>query len=55
MFGWQFDDIRMPHYETALYNFVMNICGALAAYCLFDSKQETFVGYVEKSRLLELF
>ena len=41
--------------HRALHNFIMNICGALTAYCFYDNKPEALPVHVEKSRQLELF
>ena len=41
--------------HRSIYNFIMNLCSALTAYCFFENKPETLPVYVEKSRLLELF
>ena len=41
--------------HRSIYNFIMNLCSALTAYCFFDNKPEALPVYVEKSRQLELF
>lgn len=41
--------------HRALHNFIMNICGALTAYCFYDNKPEALPVHLEKSRQLELF
>ena len=41
--------------HRALHNCIMNICGALTAYCFYDNKPEALPVHLEKSRQLELF
>ena len=40
--------------HRSIHNFIMNLCSALTAYCLFDNKPEALPVYVEKSKQLEL-
>lgn len=41
--------------HRSVHNFIINLCGALTAYCFFDNKPEALKVHVEKSRQLELF
>ena len=36
--------------HRSIHNFIMNLCSALSAYCLFDNKPEALPVYVEKSK-----
>jgi len=41
--------------HRAVYNFIMNLCSALTAYCFFEGKPEFLPVYVERSSQLSLF
>ena len=40
--------------HRSIYDFIMNLCSALTAYCFFDNKPEALSVHVEKSKRLEL-
>ena len=40
--------------HRSIYDFIMNLCSALTAYCFFDNKPEALSVRVEKSKRLEL-
>ncbi len=41
--------------HRSIHNFIMNICGALTAYCFFDNKPEALPVHFEQPRQLSLF
>ena len=41
--------------HRSIYNFIMNLCSALTAYCFLDNKPKALPVYIEKSKQLELF
>ncbi len=41
--------------HRSVHNFLMNICGALTAYCFFDNKPQALPIHIEKTAQLELF
>ncbi len=41
--------------HRSVHNFIMNLCGALTAYCFFDNKPEALPVHIKESRQLSLF
>lgn len=41
--------------HRSIHNFIMNICGALTAYCFFENKPEALPVHVEDERQYYLF
>ena len=41
--------------HRSVYNFMVNLCSALTAYCFFDNKPDTLPVYAERMAQQELF